>query len=109
MDSSNTNRSQSQPPPGEDRASFITLDLSELRQMYTGRALPPIFMHAYYIYHGFNLSSMDGNYLGYPRLDAEQQGGGGKKKKKGCCGPRRRAATAKRGEASFIEGWCVRY
>jgi hypothetical protein len=52
---------------------------------------------------------MDGNYLGYPRLDAEQQGGGGKKKKKGCCGPRRRAATAKRGEASFIEGWCVRY
>jgi hypothetical protein len=47
--------------------------------------------------------------IGYPRLDAEQQGGG--KKKKGCCGPRRRATTTttttKRGEASFIEGWCV--
>jgi hypothetical protein len=48
-------------------------------------------------------------YVGYPRLDAEQQDGG-KKKKKGCCGPRRRATstTTKRGEGSFIEGWCVR-
>ncbi|KAJ1262657.1 hypothetical protein BS78_09G125800 [Paspalum vaginatum] len=43
---------------------------------------------------------------GYPKLDAEQQGSG--KKKKGCCGSRRRAASksAKRGEASFIEG-CI--
>jgi len=67
-------------------------------------------MHAYHIMASITLSSMDGNHLGYPRLDdAEQQGGGGRRKKKGCCGPRRRAATAKRGEASFIEGWCVRY
>ena len=47
-------------------------------------------------------------HIGYPRLDAEQQGGG-KKKKKGCCGPRRRDVDDdKRGEGSFIEGWCVR-
>ncbi|KAL6619337.1 hypothetical protein ACP70R_034476 [Stipagrostis hirtigluma subsp. patula] len=43
---------------------------------------------------------------GYPRVDSEQQGGGKKKKGK-CCGSGRNSATAKRGEGSFIEGWCV--
>jgi hypothetical protein len=70
--------------------------------------------YSYRHVYGFNnLSSMNNitnMRIGYPRLDAEQQGGG-KKKKKGCCGPRRRATTTttttKRGEASFIEGWCV--
>jgi len=62
MDSGNTNRSQSQsqPPPGEDRASFITLDLFWWTPPGVHWPCSSSNMYACIPHHGFNYFVLHG-------------------------------------------------